>query len=52
VATALLEAMTPAQVDIALATGEAVEAQARPLDQQWQRQLERARYEAALARRR
>ena len=52
VATALLEAMTPAQLDIALATFEAVEAQARQLDQQWQRQLERARYEAELARRR
>lgn len=52
VATALLEAMTPAQLDIALATFEAVEAQARQLDQQWQRQLERARYEADLARRR
>lgn len=52
VATALLEAMTPAQLDIALATFEAVAAQARPLDQQWQRQLERARYEAELARRR
>jgi DNA invertase Pin-like site-specific DNA recombinase len=52
VATALLEAMTPAQRDIALATCEAVEAQVRQLDQQWQRQLERARSEAELARRR
>jgi hypothetical protein len=52
VAAALLEAMTPAQLDIALATFEVVEAQARQLDQQWQQQLERARYEAELARRR
>jgi len=52
VAQALLEAITPAQLEIALATFEAVEAQARQFDQQWQRQLERARYEAELARRR
>lgn len=52
VANALLEAMTPAQLEISLATFEALEAQARQLDQQWQRRLERARYEAELARRR
>ncbi len=52
VANALLEAMTPAQLEISLATFNALEAQARALDQQWQRRLERARYEAELARRR
>ena len=52
VANALLEAMTPAQLEIALVTFEAVETQARQFDPQWQRQLERARYEADLARRR
>ena len=51
-AEALLEAMTPAQLEIALATFEALEAQAQPIDQQWQRRLERAQYEADLARRR
>ena len=52
VANALLEAMTPAQLEISLATFDALEAQAQQLDQQWQRRLERARYEAELARRR
>ena len=52
VANALLEAITPAQLEISLATFEALEAQAQQLDQQWQRRLERARYEAELARRR
>ena len=52
VAAALLEAITPAQLEISLATFEALEAQAQQLDQQWQRRLERARYEAELARRR
>jgi DNA invertase Pin-like site-specific DNA recombinase len=52
VANALLEAMIPAQLEISLATFATLEAQARALDQQWQRRLERARYEAELARRR
>ncbi|MCB1767491.1 MAG: recombinase family protein [Candidatus Competibacteraceae bacterium] len=52
VAAALLEALTPAQLDIALATFETLETQARHIDQQWQRRLERARYEAMLAQRR
>ena len=52
VASALLEAMTPAQLQISLATFEALEVQAQQLDQQWQRRLERARYETELARRR
>lgn len=52
VAAALLAALTPAQLDIALAVFETWEAQARQMDQQWQRRLERARYEATLAQRR
>ena len=52
VAHALLEAMTPAQLEISLATFEALDVQAQQLDQQWQRRLERAHYEAELARRR
>lgn len=52
VAAALLAALTPAQLDIALAAFETWEAQARQMDQQWQRRLERARYEATLAQRR
>lgn len=52
VANALLQALTPAQLEIALATYEAVEQQVQQLDQQWQQQLERARYEVDLARRR
>lgn len=51
VTTALLEALTPAQLAISLAAFEALEAQARQLDQQWQRRLERARHEATLAQR-
>ncbi|MCP5074859.1 MAG: recombinase family protein [Rhodobacteraceae bacterium] len=51
VAEALLAAMTPAQLEISMATFEALEAQAQQLDQQWRRRLERARYEAELARR-
>ncbi len=52
VANALLKAIRPAQLEVSLATFEALEAQARQIHQQWQRRLERARYEAELARRR
>jgi DNA invertase Pin-like site-specific DNA recombinase len=52
VARVLLEAMQPAQLAISLATLEQVEAQARHIERQWQLRLERARYEADLARRR
>ena len=52
VARVLLEAMQPAQLAISLATLEQVEAQARQIERQWQLRLERARYEADLARRR
>ena len=52
VAQLLLAAMAPAQLTIALEAVEPLEAQARALDHQWQLRLERARYEADLARRR
>lgn len=52
VARVLLEAMQPAQLAISLATLEQVEAQARHIERQWHLRLERARYEADLARRR
>jgi DNA invertase Pin-like site-specific DNA recombinase len=47
-----LEAIQPAQLDVALSALDQVEARARKVDQQWHRQLERAQYEADLARRR
>jgi DNA invertase Pin-like site-specific DNA recombinase len=47
-----LEAIQPAQIEVALSALDHVEARARQLDQQWRRQLERAQYEADLARRR
>ena len=52
VAQLLLAAIEPAQLTIALEAVEHLEAQARALDRQWQLRLERARYEADLARRR
>jgi DNA invertase Pin-like site-specific DNA recombinase len=52
VAQLFLEALQPAQLEVALATLEDLEAQARQVDRQWQLRLERARYEADLARRR
>jgi len=47
-----LEALQPAQLDVSLATLEEIENQARQVERQWQLRLERARYEADLARRR
>jgi len=47
-----LQALTPAQLAVSLATLEQVEAQARQIARQWQLRLERAQYEADLARRR
>jgi DNA invertase Pin-like site-specific DNA recombinase len=47
-----LEAIQPAQIEVALSALDQVEARARQLDRQWRRQLERAQYEADLARRR
>jgi hypothetical protein len=52
VAQTLLEAMRPAQLEVSMAAFDQVAAQARQLDRQWQLTLERARYEAELARRR
>ena len=47
-----LQAVQPAQLEAALAAVEQVEAQRQRLATQWQQRLERARYEADLARRR
>jgi hypothetical protein len=52
VAQAFLAAIEPAQLAVSLATLEDLDAQARQVDRQWQLRLERARYEADLARRR
>jgi DNA invertase Pin-like site-specific DNA recombinase len=52
VARALLEAMRPAQLEVSMAAFDQIAAQVRQLDRQWQLTLERARYEAELARRR
>src|SRR6478752_4578835 len=52
VARVFLEAMRPAQLEVSMAALDQVAAQARQLDRQWQMTLERARYEAELARRR
>ena len=52
VARAFLEAMRPAQLEVSMAAFDQIAAQARQLDRQWQLTLERARYEAELARRR
>ena len=48
----LLAAMQPAQLELSIATLEQVEERQRQLEQQWQLRLERAQYEADLARRR
>jgi DNA invertase Pin-like site-specific DNA recombinase len=47
-----LEALQPAQLEVSLATLAQLEDQARQVERQWQLRLERARYEADLARRR
>ena len=47
-----LEAVQPAQLAVSLATLDEVDARARQIDRQWQLRLERARYEADIARRR
>jgi hypothetical protein len=52
VARVFLEAMQPAQLEVSMATLDQVEARARQIDHQWQLRIERARYEADLARRR
>jgi hypothetical protein len=52
VARLFLEAIQPAQLHVSLATLAEIEQQARQVERQWQLRLERARYEADLARRR
>jgi DNA invertase Pin-like site-specific DNA recombinase len=52
VGKALLEAMEPAQLEVALSALAHLEGRAKQLDQQAKRQIERAQYEADLARRR
>jgi DNA invertase Pin-like site-specific DNA recombinase len=52
VARVFLEAMQPAQLQVSIAALEQIQARARQIDQQWQLRIERARYEADLARRR
>jgi DNA invertase Pin-like site-specific DNA recombinase len=52
VARLFLEAIQPAQLEVSLATLEQIEEQARQVERQRQLRLERARYEADLARRR
>jgi hypothetical protein len=52
VAGLFLGAIQPAQLEVSLATLAQIEDQARQVERQWQLRLERARYEADLARRR
>jgi DNA invertase Pin-like site-specific DNA recombinase len=52
VARVFLEAMQPAQLDVSMAAIEQMAEQARWVDRQWELMVERARYEAELARRR
>jgi hypothetical protein len=47
-----LEAIQPAHLEVSLAALGQLETRARQIDQQWRRQIERAQYEADLARRR
>jgi DNA invertase Pin-like site-specific DNA recombinase len=52
VAQCFLEAIEPAQLEVSLAALDQIETRAKQVDQQWHRQIERAQYEADLARRR
>ena len=52
VVVCFLQAIEPAHLEVALSALDQVEACARQVDHQWQRQIERAQYEADLARRR
>jgi DNA invertase Pin-like site-specific DNA recombinase len=52
VAEEVLRALEPAQLELALAALEELEARDRTIGRQWQMRLERAEYEAALAERR
>jgi len=51
VARSFLEALQPAELTVALAALDDLEARAQQIDRQWQLRLEQARYEADLARR-
>ncbi len=52
VVACFLEAIEPAHLEVALSALDQVETRARQVESQWQRQIERAQYEADLARRR
>jgi DNA invertase Pin-like site-specific DNA recombinase len=52
IAASFLDAMQPAQLEVSMAALEQIEARARQIDRQWLLRLERAQYEADLARRR
>jgi DNA invertase Pin-like site-specific DNA recombinase len=52
VAAVFLEAMRPAELEISMAAIDQIAEQARRVDRQWEMIVERARYEAELARRR
>jgi DNA invertase Pin-like site-specific DNA recombinase len=47
----LLQAVSPASLELSLAAAEDIECQRRRLDEHWQRRLERSRYEVEQARR-
>jgi hypothetical protein len=47
-----LEAIQPAHLEVALSALDSLEARAKQVESQWQRQIERAQYEADLAQRR
>jgi hypothetical protein len=47
-----LQAIQPAHLEVALSALDSLETRAKQVEQQWQRQIERAQYEADLARRR
>jgi hypothetical protein len=52
VAAVFLEAMRPAELEVSMAAIDQIAEQARRVDRQWEMIVERARYEAGLARRR
>jgi hypothetical protein len=52
VVQSFLQAIEPAHLEVALSALDSLEARARQVESQWQRQIERAQYEADLARRR
>lgn len=52
VAASFLAAIQPAHLEVSLATLDQLDARAKQIEYQWRRQIERAQYEADLARRR